>query len=397
MNEQSTRRRFLRYLAASPVLFGAGRSPGRGDTLLLRRAADENVEAIAQFVSEQGRLIDSPEQAVNVFDFEATARQKVPRSHFAYIATGVDNERTLRGNREALGDIQLRVRRMIDTSNIDTSVELFGKRWETPIIVQPCGSQKAFHPDGEAAVAHAARQQRHLQVLSTVTTTAVEEVNEIHGEPVWYQLYPTNKWEITQALLRRVEAAGCPVVVLTVDNPVGGNRETSRRGRLEDSRDCSLCHAPASDTSRGYFERKPMFDGLDLAGVTGVGNPAATWEFIDRIKDATTMKLVVKGIVTREDARLCVEHGVDGLVVSNHGGRSEPSGKATIERLPEVLGGVSGRVPVIIDGGFRRGTDILKALVLGATALGIGRPYLWGLGALAGKVWSGFCRGYGPS
>jgi isopentenyl diphosphate isomerase/L-lactate dehydrogenase-like FMN-dependent dehydrogenase len=124
-----------------------------------------------------------------------------------------------------------------------------------------------------------------------------------------------------------------------------------------------------------------MFEGLDVTDVTGVGNPSATWEFVDRIKGITGMRLVVKGIVTREDAELCIEHGVDGIVVSNHGGRNEPSGRGTIESLPEVVDAVAGRVPVIVDGGFRRGTDMLKALALGADAVGIGRPYLWGLGA----------------
>jgi isopentenyl diphosphate isomerase/L-lactate dehydrogenase-like FMN-dependent dehydrogenase len=273
------------------------------------------------------------------------------------------------------------VRRLVDVRQIDLSTELLGQRWETPIVVCPCGSQKAFHPEGEVAVARAARRRRHLQMLSTGTTYSVEEVNEARGEPVWCQLYPTNKWEVAEGILRRVEAAGCPVVVLSVELPVGGNRETAAIGAQEDPRDCSPCHLPASAGFAGYVRRKPMFDGLDLDGGAAGANPGATWDFVDRIKDTTSMKLVVKGIVTREDAELCVEHGVDGVVVSNHGGRAEESGRATIDSLPEVVEGIAGRVPVIVDGGFRRGTDMLKALALGADAVGIGRPYLWGLGA----------------
>ena len=377
----TTRRSFLRYLAGSPLLAGAGLYGWPFSGSVADWLDDETVAEIAQFVSEQGRVIYSPDQAVNVFDFEATARQNVPPAHFAYMATGVDGEATLRANREAISNIQTRARRLVDVRQIDMTTEILGQRWDTPIIICPCGSQKAFHPEGEVAVARAARRRRHLQILSTVTTSSVEEVNEARGEPVWYQLYPTNQWQVTEGILRRVEAAGCPVVVLTVDLPVTSNRETAGKGAQVDPRECSRCHAPAVAGFAGYARRKPMFEGLDLAGVMGVGNPIATWEFVDRLKDTTTMKLIVKGIVTREDAELCIEHGVDGIVVSNHGGRAEESGRATIESLPEVLEGVAGRVPVIVDGGFRRGTDILKALALGADAIGIGRPYLWGLGA----------------
>lgn len=377
----TTRRGFLRYLASSPLLAGAGLYPGPFGTSVAGRFDDEIAAEMAQFVSEQGRVVYSPDQAVNVFDFEATARQDVPPAHFAYMATGVDGEVTLRANREAFQRIKLRARRLVDVTEIDLSTEIFGRRWESPIVIQPCGSQKAFHPEGELAVARAAKARGHLQTLSTVTTSAVEDVNEARGEPVWYQLYPTNEWQVTEALLRRAEAAGCPVVVLTVDHPVGGNRETNARGRQEDPRECSLCHLPAAEGFSGSSRRKPMFDGLDLTEVTGASNPSATWDFVDRIKDTTGMRLVIKGIVTREDAELCIEHGADGIEVSNHGGRNEPSGRSTIESLPEVVDAVAGRVPVIVDGGFRRGTDMLKALALGADAVGIGRPYLWGLGA----------------
>ncbi len=380
----TTRRGFLRYLAGTPLLAGAGAGAGLSGWPLEESAAnrfDEELFAtLAQFVSEQGRVVYGPDQAVSIFDFEATARTNVPQSHFGYIATGVDGEATLHANREAIARVQLRARRLVDVSEIDMSTEIFGRRWETPIVIQPCGSQKAFHPEGEVAVARAARARGHLQMLSTVTTSSVEEVNEARGEPVWYQLYPTTEWRITEALLRRAEAAGCPAAVLTIDNPVGGNRETSRRESLADPRDCSLCHVPQGEFA-DYARRKPMFDGLDLEGVTGVGNPSATWEFVDRLRETTDMKLVLKGIVTREDAELCIEHGVDGIVVSNHGGRNVPSARGTIESLPEVVDAVAGRIPVIVDGGFRRGSDMLRALALGADAVGIGRPYLWGLGA----------------
>jgi len=258
------------------------------------------------------------------------------------------------------------------------SVELFGERWESPIVISPAGSQRAFHPQGELAVANAARTRNHLQILSTVTTTSVEDVTEARGAPVWYQLYPTSNWTVTQALLRRAEAAGSPVVVLTVDMPDGGNRETVERYARIDSRDCTACHDPEFQL---YVRRKPMFDGLDLTGVTGLSAPGLTWDFVRRLKDNTDMRVVVKGIVTREDAARCVQYGADGIIVSNHGGRAAESGRATIESLPEVVEAVGGRVPVLVDGGIRRGNDVLKALALGADAICIGRPYLWGLAA----------------
>src|SRR6185295_6330612 len=196
--------------------------------------------------------------------------------------------------------------------------------------------------------------------------------------PVWYQLYPTASWQVTQGLLRQAEAAVCPVVVLTLDQATSGSRETLARARKHDSRVCTNCHVRTKDVP---FPRKPMFEGLDTVGLTSPLTSHLTWEFVDRLKNATTMKVVLKGIVTAEDARLAVEHGVDGVIVSNHGGRGEESGRSTIESLPEVVDAIGGRMPILIDSGFRRGTDVFKALALGAQGICIGRPYLWGLAA----------------
>jgi isopentenyl diphosphate isomerase/L-lactate dehydrogenase-like FMN-dependent dehydrogenase len=167
------------------------------------------------------------------------------------------------------------------------------------------------------------------------------------------------------------------VLVLTVDLPAGRNTETERRFARTDARQCANCHQLSL---AGYVRRKPMFDGLDVTGVN-FASPRLTWDVVRRLKDTTKMKLVLKGIETREDAELCVRHGVDGIIVSNHGGRAEESGRATIECLPEVVDAAHGKIPVLVDGGFRRGTDVFKALALGAKAVCIGRPYLWGLAA----------------
>jgi isopentenyl diphosphate isomerase/L-lactate dehydrogenase-like FMN-dependent dehydrogenase len=292
------------------------------------------------------------------------------------LATGTNDDGTVRANREGFDKFALRVRRLVDVSNIDTSIELMGTQWETPIVIAPTGSQKAFHPEGEVAVARAARAKGHLQILSTVTTSSVEEVTEARGAPIWYQLYPTTEWSITTHLLSRAEAAGCPVVALTVDLQGGSNRETAERARRNDERQCDVCHAEG-----GYYDRKSMFDGVDTSRITSQEPLTMTWDYAKKIQDTTTMKLYIKGIVTAEDAALCVDNGIDGIVVSNHGGRAEASNRSTIECLPEIVAAVRGRIPVIIDGGFRRGTDIFKALALGANAIAIGRPYLWGLGA----------------
>ena len=277
----------------------------------------------------------------------------------------------------------MRVRRLIDVRKIDTSVELFGTRFNLPIGLAPTGGNKFCHPLGEIAVARAAKETSTLQILSIFSTTSVEDVNREQGEPVWFQLYPGEDWSITTALLKRVEQAGCPVVVLTVDMQGGSNRETRKRLTKTDNRDCSVCHNRSDPHHR--FRRKPMFRGLDLSQFGRLSPAGMTWEFVRRLKDATSMKLLVKGIVTWEDAELCLEYGVDGLIVSNHGGRAEASGRSTIECLPEIVKVTNGRIPVMIDGGFRRGTDVFKALALGADAVCIGRPYLWGLAAFGQK------------
>jgi isopentenyl diphosphate isomerase/L-lactate dehydrogenase-like FMN-dependent dehydrogenase len=314
--------------------------------------------------------------ALDVFDLEAVARQAIPPAHWGYLATGVDGDETLRANRAAFDDLYIRSRRLVGVADIDMSTRLFERTWPTPIILAPAGSQRAYHPEGELASARAAGALEHLQVLSTVSSTGVEEVNQSRGEPVWYQLYPTSNWDVTEALVRRVDAAGCPVLVLTVDLPWNSNRQTQERWARIDDRTCADCHRPEGQAP----PVKPMYQGTQFRPQDFV-TPGLTWDFLARLRDLTDMRLVVKGIVTREDAALCLRHGVDAVWVSNHGGRAEPSGRGTMNSLPEVVDAVQGRVPVIVDGGFRRGADMFKALAVGADAVAIGRPYLWGLGA----------------
>jgi isopentenyl diphosphate isomerase/L-lactate dehydrogenase-like FMN-dependent dehydrogenase len=349
----TSRREFLKFLAASPILSVVGRAQQGGD------------------------VIAAPQDALNVFDFESAARQKLPPAHYGYLTTGVDDDATVRANRAGFSRYQIRSRRLIDVSRIDTSASVLGVKWKTPIILAPAGSQRAFHPEGEIAVARAARSKGHLQVLSTVTTSSIEDVNAARGEPVWFQLYATTDWNVTRSMVKRAEGAGCPVLVFTVDQISGTNRETLRRFERQDTRDCRLCHDRTNIQTRNA--RRPMFSGLDLAGVGF--QPPVTWDYVKRLKDSTPMRLVIKGIVTREDAELAVANGADAIVCSNHGGRAEETRRSSIESLEEVLAGAAGRIPVLVDSGFRRGTDILTALALGASAICVGRPYLWGLAA----------------
>ena len=360
-----TRRRLLEFLAASP-LFCHPASWANAQSGSPSSSSPRDLES----------LIADPKQAINVFDFEPVMKKNVPPAHFGYVATGLNDEVTLRANREGFLKFQLRPRRLIDVSKIDMSCEILGITYDSPIVIAPTGSNYAFHPDGEIAVAKAARTGNHLQILSTVATTSVEDATAARGAPIWFQLYPTQDWTVGDRLARRAEAAGCPVIVLTVDTLGPQKWETYIRLRRADTRECASCHAPNS-----YLSRKPNFAGIDVGGVPGTASPNLTWDFIKRLRDTVRTKIVLKGILASEDAKLAVETGIDALIVSNHGGRAEDGGTSTIEALPEILEAVSGRMPVLVDSGFRRGTDIVKALAMGARAVCIGRPHLWGLGA----------------
>jgi 4-hydroxymandelate oxidase len=369
----SSRREFLRYLALSSAfrsLFPVGSG--------LRKAWGQDHSRSSVPESDASGPSISVEQVLDVMEFEELARQALPPAHFAYLATGVDDDRTVHLNREAYQQVEIRSRRLVDVEKLDTSIELFGTKWETPIFLCPVSSMKCFDSEGEVAVARAASKKHHLQVLSTVASSSIEEVTAARGAPIWQQLYPTNDWSITRAIIKRAEAAGSPVLVFTVDHHENANNETLGRARRIDSRDCALCHESGF---AGYIRHKPAFSGLDTSRVNTLYDSSLTWDFVKRLKDATQMKLVLKGIVTREDAEIALEHGADGMVVSNHGGRAEETLRPTIECLPEVVAAVKGRVPVLVDGGIRRGTDVFKALALGATGVGFGRPQAWGLAA----------------
>ena len=363
------RRRLLQLLATSSLVPHLHLPDGWVDAVY--------ASAQSPALAADSDLIASAADALSVLDFEPVAKAKLPPWHWAWLSTGGDGGETMRANREGFDRYQIRARRLVDISKIDTSVRLFGRTWETPIYMSPVGGHRTYNPEGELATARAAKAKKHLQVLSTVTTTSVEDVNAARGEPVWFQLYQRDDWAQTKELLKRVESAGCPALVFTVDLLGGRNMEQFNRVVQRNRQQCVACHLngqPLTD-----LRNRPMLNKLSTPATPQPETGSPTWDYVKRLKDTIGMKLLVKGIVTREDAELAIQHGVDGVYISNHGGRAENSLRPTIQCVPDVAAGVAGRAPILVDGGVRRGTDIFKALALGATAVGVGRPYMWGL------------------
>ena len=363
-----SRRRLLQFIAGSPLCIYGGNALAEGAL---------PSDPMAWAPRDLDNLTANPKDALSVFDFEPVMRKNVPSAHFGYMATGLDDEATLRANREGFRKFQLRPRRLVDVTNVDMRTELFGTTYDSPIVIAPTGSNRAFHPEAEVAVAKAAKAGNHLQMVSTVATTSVEDITAAREAPVWFQLYTTQRPQVGDALIARAEKAGCPAIVLTLDVIGPLKWETFVRLRRADTRECASCHRDGND----YIARKPNFAGIELAGATGTGVTDMTWDAVKRLRDRIKVKFLLKGILAPDDAKLAAGAGIDGIIVSNHGGRVEDGGLSTIEALPEIIDAVGGRIPVIIDSGFRRGSDVVKALALGARAVAVGRPYLWGLGA----------------
>jgi isopentenyl diphosphate isomerase/L-lactate dehydrogenase-like FMN-dependent dehydrogenase len=305
------------------------------------------------------------DEVLDVFQMKRMAQQKLDLESWHFIVNGADDMRTVEANRHAFDAWQLRVRRLVDVSVVDTSVQLLGQNLPTPILLAPVGAQATIHADGELATMRAASARGHLMMVSTTSSNSIGEIRAAGAAPLWFQLYASPDQGLMRHLLGAAEAAGCLAVALTVDSPTRGNREGERWFSRRSTRQ--------GPPRMGNFEGYP--------GPPRIGDPALTWAIVDWLRANTRLPVFLKGIVTREDARIAVRERLDGLIVSNHGGRQEESGRGTLECLPEVVAEVAGRMPVLIDGGFRRGTDVFKALALGADAVCVGRPYLYGLGA----------------
>jgi 4-hydroxymandelate oxidase len=293
------------------------------------------------------------------------ARERLDPAVFDFFAGGADDEHTVRANEAAFARIGLvpRVLRGGGTPSVHTG--LFGREHSMPVVVAPTAFHRLAHPDGEVATARAAARAGVVLIASMAATTPIESVTAT-GADVWFQLYAQPDREFTGHVVRRAEAAGCRALVLTVDSPVFGNRERDLRNGFTDLPDGLRC------------ENMRDADGV----VRSIGfNQDLSWSDVDELRATTRLPLLLKGIVHPDDAVLAVEHGAAGVIVSNHGGRQLDTVPATVELLPAVVRAVDGRVPVLVDGGVRRGTDVLKACALGATAVGVGRPVLRGLAA----------------
>ncbi len=302
---------------------------------------------------------------INVFEYEALAQAKMNPAFWDFYQGGSDDEVTLRANRTAFERIRLRPRVLVDVSagalNMRTTV--LGTPVSMPILVAPTALHSMAHPEGECATAQGAGTANTLMIASTTATRSIEEIAQAASGPLWFQLYVYPSFQVAEKLVRRAEAAGYRAIVLTVDLPYLGNREKDRRNNVT-------------------IPPEPFYEA-NFVDVEEKGQPwvPLTWESLSWLRSITSLPVLVKGILTAEDAVLAVEHGVTGIIVSNHGGRQLDTALASIDALPEIVEAVTGRCEVYIDGGIRRGTDILKALALGARAVLVGRPILWGLAA----------------
>jgi 4-hydroxymandelate oxidase len=356
----STRRSLLQWMLASPALAGS--------------AAWQQVLAADAELSNASAALD-------VFDMERAAERIVPAAHWGYLQSGVDGDVTLRANVSAYAHWQLLPRRLMDVSKIDLTTSLFGRSVASPIMLCPIGGLRSLHIEADIGVARAANKKNVMHIVSTQMSDPIEDIAAARGAPLWFQLYTTNRIDAMRQLLLRAQRAGCSTVAITVDLPAGRNTVTATRMRRLDQRQCSNCHlTDAAGNQRPNLAAKAMFAGINTEGI-GLTSASLTWDLIKQVKDITTMKVLVKGIEAEEDAALAVSNGADGIIVSNHGGRATETGRGTVAALPGVVRGAGGKIPVMVDGGVRRGTDVFKALALGASAVGIGRPFAWGLAA----------------
>jgi len=314
---------------------------------------------------------------LNVEEFEALAATRVPAEAWDYYRSGADDELALRRNREAWRRWRVHYRVLVDVGAVDTRAELLGAEIASPVVLAPTAFHRLAHPDGELATAEGARRTGSLMTLSTLSNTPVEAVAEAAG-PLWFQLYVYRDREATEGLVRRAEAAGCRALVLTVDAPVLGRRERDVRNRFSLPPHLSIENMLAP--GYGAMPDAPTDSGL-AAYFASLLDPTLSWRDLEWLCGLTSLPVLVKGVVRADDAAEAIARGAAGVVVSNHGGRQLDRSPATATVLAPVVDAVGGGGVVLVDGGIRRGTDVLTALALGAHGVLIGRPVLWGLGA----------------
>ena len=314
---------------------------------------------------------------VTVDEYEAVARERLERSAYDYYAGGAGDELTLAANRAAFDRVPLRPRVLVDVSAIDVRTTVLGQAVDLPVLLAPTAFNRLAHPDGEQAAARAAREAGTIMIGSTLSTCTLEEVAEAGDGPQWFQLYVYKDRGMTRELVARAETAGYRALVLTVDTPLLGRRYRDLRNGFALPQGLSMRNFEAAMSNPARWGTHSSFG----AYVHDLFDATLTWDAVAWLRKQTHLPLLLKGILTADDARIAVEHGVDGVIVSNHGGRQLDGAPPSIEALPEVVDAIHGRTAVLMDGGVRRGTDVLKALALGAQAVCIGRPYLWALAA----------------
>jgi lactate 2-monooxygenase len=325
---------------------------------------------------------------VSYEELEAKAKEHLEAKPYYYVAASAGAEVTAKQNNKAFEKWQIVPRMLCDTSNRDLSIELFGKKLSYPVLLAPVGVQSIVHPEGELATARAAAAMEVPFIASTASTYSLEKVaGEMGQGQRWYQLYWSNDREIAASMVKRAEAAGYDAIVITLDTPMMAWREKDiENAYLPFLEGEGIGNYLSDPVFCSRLEKSPQEDmrAAIMLWARVFGNPTLTWKDLEFIKRQTSLPILLKGILHPEDAKLAVEHGVDGLVVSNHGGRQVDGAIAAIDALPDVVDAVEGKIPVLMDSGIRRGSDILKALALGAKAVLVGRPYMYGL-ALAGE------------
>ena len=308
------------------------------------------------------------DELVNAFDFEAVAYEKLPRQAYTYTAYGSCGEFTLRRNREAFKWVELLPRAVVDVSSIETATEILGTKLRFPILVAPTAGHVALHPTGEEGTHEGSTAAAETpMIVSHVASMPIDKIQQAAGGTLWYQLYPAPEIEANRETLDRAQAAGCRAVVVTVD------QEAAYYERPLHDRNLSSRRSPRRTRPRGVQEVNRYRVRTHRLWYE--------WKLFDQLRPLVDVPMLAKGILTAEDALRCVEHGLDGIVVSNHGGRALDYSPSSLEVLPEIVDAVGGRIPVLVDSGFRRGSDILKALALGASAVCLGRVPRWGLGS----------------
>ena len=303
-------------------------------------------------------------QLLNVWDYEAAATELLDDGAHGYYAGGAGDEVTLRDNVEGFRRWVLRPRVLVDIADCSTRTTVLGQEIAMPLIVAPVAFQRVAHPDGEIGMATAARDAGTIMCLSTLATTSLVEVAAT-GAPRWFQLYVFQDEGITRDLVARAKDAGFRAIVLTVDTPTLGRRERDLRSGFTIPENIAIAELGTG--------------GVTPHGALEMMSRSVTWRDAERLAGYSELPVLLKGVVTSEDAHLACEHGAAGVVVSNHGGRQLDGAAATIDSLPEVAAAIDGRIEVLVDGGIRRGADVVKALALGARAVLAGRAPLWGL------------------